>query len=120
MRKAGNRLRVTVQLVKAADGETVWAEHYDRELADVFAIQDEITENIAATIGGRLAAGGSPAGFARPPHAPDGLRLRLARPSALPPDLARPPMREACPLLEKAIELDPDNPRAHVLLGDDP
>jgi len=42
VRKAGNRIRVTVQLVDAADGMQQWSEHYDRELTDVFAIQDEI------------------------------------------------------------------------------
>ena len=42
VRKAGNRLRVTAQLIAAADGTHLWSERYDRELADVFAIQDEI------------------------------------------------------------------------------
>ena len=48
LRKAGNRIRVTAQLVEAENSKHVWAERYDRNLADVFAIQDEITE--AATI----------------------------------------------------------------------
>jgi adenylate cyclase len=48
VRKAGNRLRVTAQLVEAQTGNHVWAERYDRDLADIFAMQDEITE--AATI----------------------------------------------------------------------
>jgi TolB-like protein len=42
VRKAGSRLRVTAQLVKVADGYHLWSERYDRELEDVFAIQDEI------------------------------------------------------------------------------
>jgi serine/threonine protein kinase/Flp pilus assembly protein TadD len=46
VRKAGNRLRVTAQLVSAADGYHLWSEHYDREIEDVFAIQDEIAANI--------------------------------------------------------------------------
>ncbi len=50
VRKAGNRIRLTVQLIDAATGNHVWAERYDRELDDVFAVQDEITENIVATI----------------------------------------------------------------------
>jgi len=48
VRKAGNRIRVTAQLVEAQSGNHVWAERYDRDLADIFAVQDEITE--AATI----------------------------------------------------------------------
>jgi serine/threonine protein kinase/Tfp pilus assembly protein PilF len=46
VRKAGNRLRVTVQLVDVASGNTLWSERYDRELADVFEIQDEISKSI--------------------------------------------------------------------------
>jgi serine/threonine-protein kinase len=47
VRKAGNRLRITAQLVNVADGYHVWSERYDRELDDVFAIQDEIARAIA-------------------------------------------------------------------------
>ncbi|MCZ6776598.1 MAG: protein kinase, partial [Ignavibacteria bacterium] len=43
VRKAGNRLRITVQLVKVADGYQLWSERYDKEMDDVFAIQDEIS-----------------------------------------------------------------------------
>jgi len=50
VRKGGNRVRVTAQLVDAATGNHVWAERYDRELADIFAVQDEITEQVVATI----------------------------------------------------------------------
>ncbi|MBZ5589863.1 MAG: protein kinase [Acidobacteriia bacterium] len=46
VRKAGERLRVSVQLVKAADGFHLWSERYDRDLSDVFAIQDDITEKV--------------------------------------------------------------------------
>jgi adenylate cyclase len=48
LRKSGNRIRVTTQLVEAETGKHVWAERYDRDLADIFAVQDSITE--AATI----------------------------------------------------------------------
>ncbi len=47
LRRAGSRLRVTAQLAETRSGHSVWAERYDRELADVFAIQDEIAQNIA-------------------------------------------------------------------------
>ena len=56
MRKAGNRVRVTVQLIDAQTDRHVWAERYDRELEDVFAIQDEVTSTIVATLPGRLEA----------------------------------------------------------------
>jgi serine/threonine protein kinase/Flp pilus assembly protein TadD len=50
VRKAGNRLRISAQLVKVADGYQLWSDRYDRELEDVFAIQDEIAENIVKAL----------------------------------------------------------------------
>jgi len=50
VRKAGNRLRITAQLINVADGYHLWAERYDRELEDVFAIQDEIAKNIVRAL----------------------------------------------------------------------
>src|SRR5207247_8669879 len=43
VRKSGNRLRITVQLISAADGYHLWSERYDREMKDIFDVQDEIT-----------------------------------------------------------------------------
>ena len=50
VRKGGNRIRFTAQLIDATTGDHIWAERYDRELEDVFAVQDEITEAIVAAI----------------------------------------------------------------------
>ena len=50
VRKAGNRLRITAQLVDATSGNHVWAERYDREMADIFDIQDEVTEAIVSAV----------------------------------------------------------------------
>jgi serine/threonine-protein kinase len=50
VRRAGNRLRITAQLTGVRDGRTLWSERYDRELADVFAIQDEIAHTIVTTL----------------------------------------------------------------------
>jgi len=50
VRKAGNRIRVTAQLIKVNDGFHVWSERYDREMTDIFAIQDEITQAIAEAL----------------------------------------------------------------------
>jgi serine/threonine-protein kinase len=50
VRKAGNRVRIAAQLVDAVTGQNVWAQNYDRELTDVFAVQDEISEAIAASL----------------------------------------------------------------------
>jgi adenylate cyclase len=50
VRKSGNRARITAQLIEAATGAHMWAERYDRELADIFDVQDEITESITSAI----------------------------------------------------------------------
>ncbi len=50
VRKAGNRLRVTAQLIEAASGNHIWAERYDRDLEDIFDLQDEITQTIVSAI----------------------------------------------------------------------
>jgi eukaryotic-like serine/threonine-protein kinase len=54
VRKAGNRLRITAQLINVRDGYHIWSEKYDREMEDVFAIQDEIARAIVETMKGRL------------------------------------------------------------------
>ncbi len=56
VRKVGERVRITAQLVEAATGHHLWAERYDRELEDVFAVQDEVTRQIVATLAGKLDA----------------------------------------------------------------
>jgi serine/threonine-protein kinase len=57
VRRAGNRIRVTTQLIAAADGSRLWSERYDRELADVFAVQDEMAHAIASALHLKLSAG---------------------------------------------------------------
>ena len=56
VRKVGNRIRVTVQLIDAETDRHIWAERYDRQLEDIFAIQDEMTGAIVATLPGRVEA----------------------------------------------------------------
>jgi len=56
VRKAGNRIRVTAQLVTASDGYHLWSQRFDREMTDVFAIQDEISQAIVEKLRVRLAA----------------------------------------------------------------
>jgi serine/threonine protein kinase/tetratricopeptide (TPR) repeat protein len=55
VRKSGNRIRITAQLITAADGSHLWSERYDREMTDVFVIQDEISQAIAEKLRVRLA-----------------------------------------------------------------
>jgi serine/threonine-protein kinase len=56
VRRVGNRIRVTAQLIDATDGSHLWSERYDRELADIFAVQDEIATAIAGTLRVKLTA----------------------------------------------------------------
>ena len=56
VRKVGQRVRITVQLIDAKTDHHLWAERYDRDLEDIFAIQDEVTRSIVATLPGRVEA----------------------------------------------------------------
>ena len=58
VRRSGNRIRVTAQLINAANGYHLWSERYDRDMTDIFAVQDEISQAIAGKLRVRLAAGG--------------------------------------------------------------
>ncbi len=66
VRKAGDRLRVSAQLINVADGYHLWSERYDRQMSDIFALQDDITENIV----GRLRVELSAEGASRPSRRP--------------------------------------------------
>jgi serine/threonine-protein kinase len=57
VRRAGNRLRLTAQLINAADGYHLWSDTYDRELADVFEVQDELSRSIVNTLRPKLTGG---------------------------------------------------------------
>jgi TolB-like protein/Tfp pilus assembly protein PilF len=67
IRKAGDRLRITAQLIKVVDGSHIWSERYDREMKDVFAIQDEITMAIVENLKIRL-VGESKNAISAKPH----------------------------------------------------
>jgi tetratricopeptide (TPR) repeat protein len=56
VRRAGNRVRITAQLIEAATGNHVWAERYDRPVDDIFEVQDEITINVAGAVGSEIRA----------------------------------------------------------------
>jgi serine/threonine-protein kinase len=61
VRRAGSRIRMSVQLITAADGSHVWSERYDRELADVFVVQDEIAVVVASALQVTLSSASAPA-----------------------------------------------------------
>jgi adenylate cyclase len=71
LRKSGNRIRVTAQLVEAETGKHVWAERYDRDLADIFALQDEITEAVTIAIAPAIADAEQQRALRKPPGSLD-------------------------------------------------
>jgi adenylate cyclase len=68
LRKAGNRIRVTAQLVDAETGRHVWAERYDRDLADIFALQDQITEAVTIAVAPAIAEAELQRAMRKPPQ----------------------------------------------------
>jgi len=71
LRKSSNRIRVTAQLVEAETGKHVWAERYDRDLADIFALQDEITEAVTIAIAPAIADAEQRRALRKPPGSLD-------------------------------------------------
>jgi len=71
LRKSGNRIRVTAQLVEAETGKHVWAERYDRNLAEIFAVQDEITEAVTIAVAPAIADAELHRAMRKPPESLD-------------------------------------------------
>ena len=114
VRKIGNRVRVSAQLIDAASTAHVWAEHHDRELDDIFAIQDEITQMISA----RLARQARTAIAARSRGRPTGnMSAYESYLRALQLAGAYDTATQAEPYLQKAIELDPEFAGAQAMLS---
>ncbi len=116
VRVAAGRIRVTGQLVDAATGRHIWAERYDRELSDIFAVQDEITRNVVAAIEPHLYAeeGYRAAGHPTANLSAWGLAVRAM---GLISKVGRRQNEEARGLLAQAIALEPGYARAHALLA---
>ncbi len=130
VRKAGNRIKITVQLIETATEEHIWADRYDRELDDVFAVQTEIASKIAASLEGKITA-------------PDQTHL-LPPITGVSPTLSKPPdtqdmeaytsflhgrkllgekgseatIRQALAFFESAVRRDPNFARARVGISD--
>jgi TolB-like protein len=116
VRRAGSRLRVTAQLINVADGYHLWSERYDREMADVFAIQDEIVESIVKAIAPAL-AGDAKKAIRRPTDNLEAYELYLKGRHSW--HLRTPAsMQAALRCFERVIELDPDYALAHAGISD--
>ena len=116
VRKGGDRLRVTAQLIDATTGNHIWAQRYDREVADFFALQDDITSNVVATIEPQLYA----AEDIRAKHKrPESLNAWdcVARALSLTMKVTKHDNAAAQDLLKKAIAIDPSYAQAHSILA---
>ena len=116
LRKVGNRVRLTAQLIDVESGKHIWAERYDRVLEDIFAIQDELVHEIVATLVGRLETA----------HADKALRKHPENLAAYDYYLKAlqferrydaEGVREGRKALENAVALDPGFAKAHALLA---
>jgi adenylate cyclase len=113
VRKAGGRVRVTVQLVDAATGNHVWAERYDRDLTDIFELQDELTRTIVATLPRRLESADVER-IRRKPPSDMGVYDRVLRAKLCHHRGSQEDNSEAIQLLDQAIELDPEYASAYA------
>ena len=105
VRRAGERVRITVQLIDATTGGHLWAERYDRDLSDIFAVQDEVTGTIVGTLAGRLSAQDLERAKRKPPESLQAYDYVLQA-KALIAD-SKENNHHSRALYEKAIELDP-------------
>jgi adenylate cyclase len=116
VRRASNRIRITAQLIDAANGAHVWAERYDRELADIFAVQDEITERVVAAIEPELYAAEHFRSQRKPPENLDAWECVIRALSYI-GQATRGGNTEAETLCRRAIAIAPGYGQAHSLLA---
>src|SRR5213595_1379801 len=108
VRRIGNRVRVNVQLINANNDEHIWAEDYDRDLTDVFAIQTDLAGRIASALQAKLSPNEKARLDRRPTQNPDAYLLFIqAHNYANRPDHLRDDSLKAEELFEQAIKLDP-------------
>jgi TolB-like protein/Tfp pilus assembly protein PilF len=117
VRRAANRVRVTAQLVEAETSNQIWAERYDRELEDIFAVQDEVTHTIVATLAGRLEDAGRKRALRKRAGNLSVYDLLLRGKHRLEKG-SKDDVLEARGMFEQALELDPDYAHGYVELAE--
>jgi TolB-like protein len=117
VRKAGNRVRISAQLIAADTGNHLWADRFDRNLEDIFSVQDEVAQNIIAVLPGRVQHDVAEKSTNKPTENMKAYELLLKgkslRDGLNPNDTAR-----AKGYFEKVLELDPNYARAYMYLAD--
>jgi TolB-like protein/class 3 adenylate cyclase len=113
VRRSGNRVRVNTQLIDAATDAHLWAERFDSDTGDLFALQDEVTSRIGNALGLELIA----AEAARPAEHPNALDYVLWGRAALAKPASRESFAEAIGLFERALALDRQSSEAQIRLA---
>ncbi len=116
VRKSGNRMRVSAQLIDAASEVHLWAERYDGDLGDIFAIQDEITASVVGRIGPELLAAEHARESPKPHHGLDAWEC-VVRAVFLCSQLSEESSGKMLPLLDRAITLAPGYAQALAMKG---
>jgi TolB-like protein len=113
VRRAADRVRITAQLVDGITGNHLWAERYDRDMRDIFALQDEVARSVASTVSGRVEAAGRDLAMRLSPAELRAYDL-LLRAKALTLKYTSADNAQALACAERALELDPTSARACV------
>ena len=116
VRRDGDRVRITAQLIDGLSGKHVWAERYDGDLKDIFALQDEITMKIITELRGKMVTGGEVRAAAK---GTKNLEAFLKRMQAMEYSarLTKDDAIQARKLSEEVIALDPDYPKGYIQLA---
>ena len=113
VRRSGDQLRITAQLIKVDDGFHIWSETYDRTISDIFQIQDDISRQVAAKLKVALLGADESATEDDQKHEPEAQRLFLIAQAKL-SQRGLENLRSARELFQQAVELDPEFARAHI------
>lgn len=116
VRRVGKRVRITAQLIEAATGSHVWAERYDRELEDIFAVQDEVTRSIVAAVPGYVESDVVKASRRKPTESL-GAYDHYLRGMEIVNRWRNDDIPQAMAEFESAVKLDPNFARAHAAVG---
>src|SRR5258707_1498617 len=120
VRRSGDRIRITAQLIDAATGAHRWAERYDRELHDVFAVQDEVARAIVAILAAHVKRAETQRVLLKPPAAWEAYEYYLRGAEAFflhQSGRTKASLYDARRLLEQSLAIDPDYARAAAMLS---
>ena len=117
VRKSANKLRITAQLVRASDSSHLWSQTYDRDLTDVFKVQDEIAGEVVAALKLKLLPSQQPTNLQRTQNSQAYEQFLIAM-EARKKDSGRPSLARIAAASQRAIDLDPKYANAYAILAE--